>query len=991
MLAQNSSNSGLIIYNEYRYQNNMGIPVYSIPYLLYNTCIPNNCYKYSGCFGYGITSNVFYERIISIPNFYQSVVSGIAPTPYYFNYRIGQPNYYLGGIQNNGILVWNGDFINRENQLNYSDMWWYPYRDIDQGVWGYRLLRNSLINNYNHTAPYYQTIQTTSPIVFEYPNHHKYINFFFTPESKIPIEELSSEQRNYRPRIVCKCNAGKIQIINMFDPVYYPASELSEWSYNDGWVQTLNKDETLLLTPRSYISFIDGYGSDHNDMFGMNVRNFLGSAENTYVTMVDPRYNNKKLSIRVSGNDTNYNTILYPNLNHPGIEKIFTFRTPSILHASGVVINSRNQEYSGSATKQGTTNPPYGDPIRSFGPIPTIQIDNNLPIDSIVGFFSNSNDNYCNNKIKYRLNPFLSDVLVFGYSERQILAHDYFKIVDNELRINKILLSDDRYTKYPTTKFVPNNYLIAIDPYPYDPNDTGDLADGLFSTHVFNIQVIQNPNNQNFSLSNDSIYENNSIGETIGIFTPVDNSESYVYELTNGTGSQDNSFFYIGGSYNNELKANSVFDYETKKHYYIRIKRIEKSNNVSTERGFIITIKNRNDKKPDIILLDENTFSIPIWDTAIIGRFSINNFDKYDYYDYYTYSLIPYYDSNGNDISDNSYFFIRNENALCAGKLLSKINPITKNNFFINVRATNKEGLYVDNYFNLTASWIIPDPSLKDGEASYDIILVPFKDKNGNIRGWNYNNFAEMMAFGQNRFALGNLVLKKTGDDYLNTTYHYEFDFLDNGSIWNSRTCLLYIGNQCSSGNTNIDIFSSVVWNSDKMQINLQSEIYDCDYLKYNYGTSLLDCNNNGSLNYPSIKILGSGNYYGPNGTFPVTTRGYPNPESVPIFFNYHGPERFPDYINTTDITFSSRIDINHYAAYRDYGRILYNFSNIIDNYGCRLFISPRFLYIMSFEDIKKLICNKTPFGGRVFNSGTFPGAFDGYYEEYMDFTIWVD
>lgn len=993
MLAQNSSNSGLIIYNEFETFPNPLILGIDASYLLNNSCLPNNCYEDSGCFGFSIEPPFGFSVPYIDPNrlfypysqdFYSSenyFISGILPPPYYYDYRVGQPNYYLGGIQNNGTLEWYGDTINRINELNYPGMWEEPF-------WQARpVLPNSLIYNYSKNSPYYQIIRTINPIILSYPNYHKYINFYVTPETGVGFSYPAGDYPTgipwydvdrypytiHRTRIIINCLQGKIKI----------SDGNSDNQYSDfSLIPILNNKETILLTNTSRIALVSGYGSEDNDKFEIRDGNVLSRK-----AIIN--FENKKIySIRVRASTPSAGRLQSYLDSTKYVEKIFPIQFFDIIEPSGVVLKINNIEVSGTAW------------TRSVSYVPTITIDNNLPQNSIIGFLSNNTSNYNTNNLKYRI----ASWPVFIYSPNEVSeigvgtllsSENDFKIIDNELQTNRIFLNDDRVGVLPSSIFVANNYLVMIEVS--DKNFTNTINDYVSDGRrysIFNIQVRQNPINEYFSLSNDSIYENNSIGETIGIFTPIDNSESYTYELTNGEGSQDNSFFCIGGSYNNELKANYVFDYETRRHYSIRIKRTEKSNNISTERSFFITIRNRNDKNPDIILLDNNFFSIPISETTIIGRFSINNFDKYDYYDYYTYSLIPYYDSNGNDISDNSYFYITNENALCAGKLLSKINPIfnTKSNFFINVRAINKEGLYVDNYFNLTASWILPDPSLKDGEGPYDISLILNKDRYNNTILQTEDSSYPLEYY---EYPVGMFVAKYVGDDNLNTTYHYELqETYDQGMfsyppmvlgnfIGGSRTPLR-ISSECSSGNSLVHITGMTVWNNDRMQVNLRGEIYGCDYLKAGYNYAAYDCDNDGKYNFVPIKLVGQGVIFQQVGFPPLTTTGlyvvrtynYPNPQIIYLNSGYDGGDLVMPW----------------------------NQQNIIPTPACILNIratgepavpglpSPvaRYSYLISYDQIKQLICEKIPINGKAY--GEF-GDFLSTHRpnEYIDFTLSVD
>jgi hypothetical protein len=75
----------------------------------------------------------------------------------------------------------------------------------------------------------------------------------------------------------------------------------------------------------------------------------------------------------------------------------------------------------------------------------------------------------------------------------------------------------------------------------------------------------------NLTLSNSTVAENQVIGTVIGNLssTDPDTGNTFTYSLVTGTGATDNSLFSI---INNQLTTNSVFDYETKNSYSVRVR-----------------------------------------------------------------------------------------------------------------------------------------------------------------------------------------------------------------------------------------------------------------------------------------------------------------------------------------------------------------------------------------------------------------------------------
>ena len=95
----------------------------------------------------------------------------------------------------------------------------------------------------------------------------------------------------------------------------------------------------------------------------------------------------------------------------------------------------------------------------------------------------------------------------------------------------------------------------------------------------------------NILLSTDSIRENNAVGDSVGLLssTPADSKGSY--SLVAGAGDTDNARFTINGD---TLKANAVFDFETKTSYSIRVQ----TSNATGSFAKAFTIKIRDNKPP---------------------------------------------------------------------------------------------------------------------------------------------------------------------------------------------------------------------------------------------------------------------------------------------------------------------------------------------------------------------------------------------------------
>jgi len=98
------------------------------------------------------------------------------------------------------------------------------------------------------------------------------------------------------------------------------------------------------------------------------------------------------------------------------------------------------------------------------------------------------------------------------------------------------------------------------------------------------------------SLSGASILENNLVGDVVGTLsaTDPDAGDTHSFSLVSGVGDTDNASFEINGS---TLKANIVFDYETKASYSVRVRTTD-AGNLTTDKSFTITVTDVSEQTP---------------------------------------------------------------------------------------------------------------------------------------------------------------------------------------------------------------------------------------------------------------------------------------------------------------------------------------------------------------------------------------------------------
>ncbi|MCF8255686.1 MAG: cadherin domain-containing protein, partial [Bacteroidia bacterium] len=165
---------------------------------------------------------------------------------------------------------------------------------------------------------------------------------------------------------------------------------------------------------------------------------------------------------------------------------------------------------------------------------------------------------------------------------------------------------------------------------------------------VFTISIINvNDTPTNVVLSSNQLPENSTANSVIGAFASTDQdvSNTFVYALVSGAGSTDNSSFNISGA---NLRSSSVFDYEAKSLYSIRVRTTD-NNGLYYEKAFTIQITDATDV-PSNITLSNDSISENLASNTLIG--TLNGITQ-DASASFTYSF-----DNTSSSNDNAYFVI---------------------------------------------------------------------------------------------------------------------------------------------------------------------------------------------------------------------------------------------------------------------------------------------------------------------------------------------
>lgn len=213
--------------------------------------------------------------------------------------------------------------------------------------------------------------------------------------------------------------------------------------------------------------------------------------------------------------------------------------------------------------------------------------------------------------------------------------------------------------------------------------DSGDL----FTEKALTI-LITNVNEPptSLALSNSTVDENQPAGTIVGHFSAgdPDAGDSHRYALVSGAGSADNGVFRLN---NNQLSAASVFNFETRAAYSIRV-RVTDAGGLTLEQPFTITIRDVNDV-PTALELSQDQIPENNLVGGEIGMLSTRDEDAHDNH---VYQLVP-----GAGDGGNASFSI-SDNRLLA---LQSFDYETQTTYSLRVRVTDQGGLWFEKAFDI--------------------------------------------------------------------------------------------------------------------------------------------------------------------------------------------------------------------------------------------------------------------------------------------------
>ena len=242
-----------------------------------------------------------------------------------------------------------------------------------------------------------------------------------------------------------------------------------------------------------------------------------------------------------------------------------------------------------------------------------------------------------------------------------------------------------------TVNFAQTNYLVKGVRITVNPlsSTSWEEIDAVQLHGTANQTPIDNQAPTNLTLSNSTVAENQPIATVVGNLssTDPDTGNTFTYSLVSGTGATDNSLFTIT---NNQLKTNSVFDFETKNSYSVRVRTTDQGG-LFFDKQLTIGVSNVNET-PTNLFIDTSTVAENQVIGTVVGNLSSADPDTGSTF---TYSLVT-----GTGATDNGLFTITNNQL----KTNSVFDFQTKNSYSILIRTTDQGGLFFNKQLNISVT-----------------------------------------------------------------------------------------------------------------------------------------------------------------------------------------------------------------------------------------------------------------------------------------------
>jgi photosystem II stability/assembly factor-like uncharacterized protein len=131
-------------------------------------------------------------------------------------------------------------------------------------------------------------------------------------------------------------------------------------------------------------------------------------------------------------------------------------------------------------------------------------------------------------------------------------------------------------------------------------------------------EIVFNSANNTITIDKNDFLENSSVNSLVGTFNVLNSDGNHIYEFASGENGFDNDFFLID---NNTLKTKSLFDYEIKNTFNIRVKATNTLTNQILEQNIIIAILDVvEDQQPEVCTSDYFNLTFGLNDVKFVDN-----------------------------------------------------------------------------------------------------------------------------------------------------------------------------------------------------------------------------------------------------------------------------------------------------------------------------------------------------------------------------------
>lgn len=405
--------------------------------------------------------------------------------------------------------------------------------------------------------------------------------------------------------------------------------------------------------------------------------------------------------------------------------------------------------------------------------------DNNDPptdiIASNVKVFENESKNQLICKVS-TVDEDAVDKYIYTFANIGTNDNTSFTISNDSLKTNLIFDFETKSSYFIYLTSTDSSGVPVTKPFTISIKDTFDIPTNIF-------------------LSHDSVPENSVAKTIIGKLSTEDANlpkpAKYLYTFVSGAGDADNAQFQIG---NDTLYSETVFDFEIKSSYSIRLK-TALPNGMAIEKSFLINVKDVNEA-PTLITLSEDTTAENKADSSSVAALST--------VDQEGGSNFKYTLAAGDGSEDNSAFVISNSLLI----LVKSADFEKKETYKIRIKTTDAGGTSLEMPFIIRITDVNEKPVIQlmdyqvpeSAGLQTPIGTVTVKDVDKNQTAY-YKILTSGLPFAIDSIT-GNLILTQSVDYETKKVYEFWVWASDNGvpALSDSLLLKVYVLDEIEAG-----------------------------------------------------------------------------------------------------------------------------------------------------------------------------------------------